>query len=264
MASRLVVAKGKTVTIDDGYPEPLVIDELVMEDGARIDLQRDLEMHVTQSVTIGKNCLIEASGLAGLDGSDAVGVPPQAPQVTPGTTGYPGSDGKRGTRGWNIKLIWGITSIDDCLIRSNGGKGGDGGNGGAGGQGGGATCLGGDGRPGGDGGRGGRGGRGGDSGRIELTWYSANFAAITKTFESDLGISGLTTTSGIVGMPLGLRLEANAGNGGGGGNGGPGARGGDGVNCGFYGKGGGPNGNKGPDGRGGSNGEAIVPRVRLG
>lgn len=264
MPSSLVVKKGTRITIDARFPDPLVIDELIMEDNSRIDIERDLEMQVTQSVAIGAGCVIEANGLRGLDGAHAVGVPPQAPQVTPGTNGYPGTDGSPGGRGWNLKFTWAISTIGDCILRANGGQGGNGGNGGTGGQGGGATCLGGDGRPGGHGGAGGRGGRGGSSGKIEILWFSAKTPLFAATLPAELGIPGFSTTAGVAGVPLGLRIEANAGNGGRGGIGGLGGRGGDGVDCGFYGKGGGPHGPKGPDGRSGGNGEAIPPRVRLG
>jgi hypothetical protein len=262
--SRLVVLAGKQLTIDHRYPNPLVIDELIMEDNSRIDIEQDLEMQVTQNVSIGTGCLIEANGLRGLDGSNAVGVPPQAPQLTPGTTGFPGGDGKPGGRGKNLRFTWAIQTIGDCIVCSNGGAGGNAGNGAPGGQGGGATCLGGDGRPGGQGGPGGRGGRGGDSGKIEVVWFRAAVVPLlAATLEAELGITGFTSTSGLAAVPLGLRLEANAGNGGRGGLGALGGRGGDGVDCGFYGKGGGPNGVKGPDGRDGGNGERTQPRSRI-
>lgn len=264
MLSQIHVRKNQPLTIDKTFPNPLIIDELIMDDDSRIIVECDLEVHVTQSVTIGRRCLIEASGLRGLDGDDALGVPPQAEQITPGKTGYPGGDGKPGGRGWNMSFIWSISTIGDCLIRANGGAGGDGGNGGEGGKGGGALCIGGDGRPGGEGGIGGHGGRGGDSGKVKLTWNGARFSSLAESLEKNLGALSGAAEPEIAGVPIGLRFEVNPGNGGRGGQGGPGGRGGDGVDCGFYGKGGGPQGGQGRAGRGGRNGMTIAPDVKLG
>lgn len=264
MASRIFVPKGKLFIIDLKYPKLLVIDELVMEDGSRLDIQQDLEMQVTQSVVIGSNCQITANGAAGPSGANAVGTYPQAPQLTPGHTGDAGADGRPGWRGMNLTFTWAIDTIGDCVVQANGGNGGTGGNGGVGGKGGGATCLGGNGREGGNGGAGGRGGSGGSSGRIRLTWFKASLAALSTSLEKDLDILGFKTITGISAVPIGLRFEANSGHAARGGLGGEAGGGGDGVECGLYGQGGGSRGWKGVDGRSGANGETHLPESRLG
>lgn len=266
MSSQIIVKKGVPLVIDSRFPDPLYVDEFAMEDGAAVIIKRDITLNFG-AVTIGKQCLIEASGESGPDGLNATTVPPQAGQITPGTHGYPGGDGRAGTRGWNLTFNWEIASIDDCVIRANGGRAGNGGNGGQGGKGGGAVCLGGDGRSGGDGGRGGNGGRGGDCGRVVLNWSSAiaaNKSNVISKIAKEIGIPGLTSIEGMAAIPPGLKIEANAGDGGRAGKGGPGGAGGDGVECGLYARGGGPGGNHGPDGRSGRRGELVPPVTRHG
>ncbi|HNP96252.1 MAG TPA: hypothetical protein PKJ63_11505 [Cyclobacteriaceae bacterium] len=162
---KFVIRAGTTYELTNS--DIMVIDTLIMQDSARIILNRakaDNFIH-TKVFRIGNGCSIIGDGLDGENGETGVS---GYTAVGPCKNGIPGRSGTRGTNakpGVNLFIYADQFSIASrLLVELSGGDGGDGGRGGAGGGGSPGTrlCQGGNGGAGGNGAPGGNGANGGN------------------------------------------------------------------------------------------------------
>lgn len=200
---RLVIKSKEVFKIDNSGS--LNVDSLIIEDSARIELNRSEQDNYIRARVIlaGNGVVISGAGINGEPGkSGSTG----KSYVTPCQSGMPGADGssgRPGTNGVNLYFFVDVLSVSgSMMIDLSGGSGGHGGCGGNGGDGSPGTlhCNGG---TGGNGGNGGNGASGGDSGN--LTIGSANEASIRKLIGSSLifrnygGKAGLGARGGVPG-----------------------------------------------------------------
>lgn len=206
-ATLLHVKAGDVHVLDVGQPV-LVLDELVLDDGASLQVPATatpVRIEARRAV-IGEGVKIVATGKAGAAGAAGTTLEQQAEKCSDGGAGGHGGHGAVGADGVTLDLTLQIAKLGSLQIDTQGGQGGEGGDGGKGQDAGEFdTCS----APaGGDGGRGGDGGDGGNGGAVRI-YYSL------------LSESGLNDN-----LAERIKVNAKGGEGGTGGDGGKGGEGG--------------------------------------
>lgn len=204
---KLIIKSNQTFNLVNS--DIIVIDTLILQDSARIILNRDKADNFIHAkvAKIGKACRIIGNGINGENG--ATGLPGYT-AVGPCKDGIQGRNGTPGTNASsavNLFMYFDQLTIQDKLvIELVGGDGGDGGRGGAGGGGSPGTrlCQGGNGGAGGNGAKGGNGGNGGD---LTITckqcpdmrsWLGNKL--VIRSFGGNSGIGGDGGYGGLAGL----------------------------------------------------------------
>lgn len=170
----LLIKKNEVYDLGKTESDILVADTLIMEDSARLILNKLKPDNFIRAsvIIIGNHCTIDGKGKNGSAGRNGRhGVTPYGP-CKDGTSGRNGARGLDGTKGINFSLYAeSITIKGTLIIELAGGNGGRGGNGGDGGSGSTGTvhCNGGNG---GNGGNAGQGGNGAEGGKLLISCKS--------------------------------------------------------------------------------------------
>lgn len=172
LASSLVVRSGETYTVQRA--ETVVVDELVLEDNARIRFAPGVHSWSLEAARarIGNGVDIDGSGVPGSNGASGQSAAGVAADCSAGASGAAGAAGSAGGNGVDLRLRLGLAQLGSMAIRTDGGRGGDGGSGGNGQDAGEVVgqCT----PPaGGRGGQGGAAGNGGSGGNIVFYYWDA-------------------------------------------------------------------------------------------
>ena len=206
MASSVLNVPANSTYVIKEHEQRMTLSSLTLGDNAIISFAQGVTQWQlrAESAVIGKNVVIDASGLTGKEGVAGSSLAqPQAEACRHGVSGNDGTPGGHGGDGLSVRIQLGIQAIGQLTIKASGGAGGNGGNGGNGQAAGESKSC----RTtprGGNAGMAGNGGNGGSAGDISVTaWVIGSQLNIERALSSISAVvqGGAPGSKGLSGKP---------------------------------------------------------------